>query len=304
LQKVLKILPNVQGWKQFLTVRKEMLDAFDAAQTKANSQKVKAAHGLTAEAEFRKWLSDFLPKKYGVTSGYIVSQGLRSTDKTPHFDVIIYDRLESPVLWIQGTTDDSTQGRSLAIPAEHVVAVIEVKARFTTASVKSAMDHLGELSPLMGGVDHPAERYKLHLPHNFFCALVFFELVKKARYSISALKKIISGSVPLRGFFGGIILRGEGHGPPDTGRLQLAHCQTPVPDCFGKSKKSLLDSSAFDVSAKVAENFYVVAGLMWSESAFSQFAFDLVAICQGTYQPGRLSSFHGQGESEWEGKWG
>jgi hypothetical protein len=60
----------------------------------------------------------------------------RSTDKTPHFDVIIYDRLESPVLL--GTADHSALGRSLAIPAEHVVAVIEIKSRFTTASVKLA----------------------------------------------------------------------------------------------------------------------------------------------------------------------
>jgi hypothetical protein len=84
----------VQGWKQFLTSRKEMLDAYDRAREKAKSHEVEVFHGKVAEAELRKWLSSFLPKRYRVTSGYIVSLGLKSTEKTPHFDVIIYDQLE------------------------------------------------------------------------------------------------------------------------------------------------------------------------------------------------------------------
>lgn len=37
--------------------------------------------------------------------------------------------------------------------------------------------------------------------------------------------------------------------------------------------------------------------LRWSESEFAKFAFDLVAMLQGTYQVGRLSSFYGMGSS-------
>jgi|KBSMisStandDraft_5_1062788.scaffolds.fasta_scaffold147855_2 hypothetical protein len=48
-QKALQLGPNVQGWKQFLTARKEMLDAFDRARTKAGLHKVTAAHGATAK---------------------------------------------------------------------------------------------------------------------------------------------------------------------------------------------------------------------------------------------------------------
>jgi hypothetical protein len=36
---------------------------------------------------------------------------------------------------------------------------------------------------------------------------------------------------------------------------------------------------------------------MWSEAYFSQFGFDLIAMMQGTYEAGRVSSFHGMG---WE----
>ena len=46
--------------------------------------------------------------------------------ETPHFDVIIYDELDAPVLWIEDTPDASPQGRSLAIPVEHVRGVLEV----------------------------------------------------------------------------------------------------------------------------------------------------------------------------------
>jgi hypothetical protein len=40
--------------------------------------------------------------------------------------------------------------------------------------------------------------------------------------------------------------------------------------------------------------------LKWAESQFAQFAFDLIAIMQGTYEAGRLSSFYGVGNSFFE----
>ena len=123
---ILKI--PTQGWRQILTPRKEMLDAFDKARDQAKSSEVETYHGKVAEAEFRKWLTGFLPKSFGVTSGYIISAGLCSQDKIPHFDVIIFDALQSPILWIENNPDSSDQGRSRAIPVEYVKAVLEVGA--------------------------------------------------------------------------------------------------------------------------------------------------------------------------------
>ena len=82
-----------QGWKQILTARKAMLDEFDRAREQARVHEVETFHGRVAEASCRRWLSEFLPRRYGVTSGYIVSPGLKSSQKAPHFDVIIYDHL-------------------------------------------------------------------------------------------------------------------------------------------------------------------------------------------------------------------
>ena len=41
------------------------------------------------------------------------------------------------------------------------------------------MEHLGDLLPVMRGPDDPSIRYKVHLPPEFCCGLVFFDLKKK-----------------------------------------------------------------------------------------------------------------------------
>jgi hypothetical protein len=284
-----------QGWKQFLTSRKEMLDAYDRAREKAKSHEVETFHGKVAEAELRKWLSSFLPKRYGVTSGYIVSLGLKSTEKTPHFDVIIYDQLESPVLWIEDFPDVSPQGRALAIPAEHVRCVLEVKASFSAKAVGDAIEHLTDLLPVASGFDDPQEKYKLHLPPTFCCGLVFFELRREHQFSEVAMNRIAS-AIQVRGFFGGIILRGEGHTRETTGKIHLLRGETSIESTVGKEKESLL-SSGMAESIEIADNLHVGSMLMWAEPNFSQFGFDLIAMMQGTYEVGKVSSFHGMG---WE----
>jgi hypothetical protein len=138
----LKIEFPSQGWRQFLTSRQEILDAYDRAKERAKSHETETHHGRVAEAQFRTWLSGFLPKKYGVTSGYIVSPGLGHDQKTPHYDVIIYDSQNSPVLWIEGDPDRSEQGRSIAIPVEYVRCVLEVKSRFSSSTAADAIEHL------------------------------------------------------------------------------------------------------------------------------------------------------------------
>jgi hypothetical protein len=50
-------------------------------------------------------------------------------------------------------------------------------------------------------------------------------------------------------------------------------------------------------SIKIAHNVHISSMLMWAEPNFSRFGFDLIAMMQGTYEPGKVSSFHGMG---WE----
>ena len=45
----LKIEVPAQGWKQFLTARKEMLDSYDRARTHSSKHKVQTSHGNVAD---------------------------------------------------------------------------------------------------------------------------------------------------------------------------------------------------------------------------------------------------------------
>lgn len=294
----LKIELPAQGWSQFLTARKEMLDSFDKARTHSRKHKVETFHGNVAEAEFRKWLSNFLPKKFSVTSGYIISQGISDSEKAPHFDVIIYEHLDSPILWIEDSPDKSEQGRSLAIPVEYVRGVIEVKSAFTNSTVKDAIKHLGELKKLMSGTDSPDERYKLYLPTDFFCGIAFFELRKMNEFGKSALNSIIEG-IDLRGYSGGIILRGEGHTKQVTGKIDLLRSNKARVSKIKKPDKSLLSGWVDADSIRIKDDLHFGAMLIWAETNFSQYAFDIVAKLNGTFEVGRLSSFLAFGSPEW-----
>lgn len=287
-----------QGWKQVHTARKEMLSAFDAAKEKGKKHEVEVYHGKVAEAVFRSWLSSFLPKRYAVTSGYIVSQGLDDTNKTPHFDVIIYDALESPVLWVEDDPDLSSAGKSLAIPCEHVKAVLEIKSRFSNKTVIDGIRHLGDLTPLMSGIDATLERYKLYLPPNFFCGIVFFELLKEDDRSRKALNDMVQG-INLRGFAGGMIFRGEGHSKEMTAKIDLLRSETEMKSDLEQKDHNLLKGFCMADSLKVKDDLHFGAMLMWAEPNFAQFSFDLIARLQGIYEPGRLSSFYGMGTTEW-----
>jgi len=186
-----------------------MLDAYDNAKQKAKIHEIEVYQGKVAEAEFRKWLTNFLPRRFGVTPGYIVSQGRKSDQKVPHFDVIIYDALNSPVLWVEDNFDSSSSGQSRAIPEEHVLGVLEVKSSLNSKSSASAITHLIDLSPLAQGVDDPTERYKRYLPGNFYCGVVFFEMRSGEIYNESAVMNLGEGRV-ICGFRGGLLLRAEG----------------------------------------------------------------------------------------------
>jgi hypothetical protein len=290
-------LPS-QGWQQVLTARSELLDAYDRARTKARAHETETYHGRAAEAELRRWLSEFLPKRYGITSGYIISPGVASDERAPHFDVVIYDQLESPVLWIEDHSDVSHQGRSRAIPVEYVQCVLEVKASFSADTVRDAVNHLRDLTPLMLGQDAPDERYKMHLPPQFSCGLVFFELRTKHARSEAALRAVADAGT-LRGFYGGTILRAEGHTKPLTGKLRLYISDTPVESSVQRGGPPLTEF-ALSRTTPTAEGQHLGVDVFWSEMAFSEFAFDLIALMKGIYRINRVSSWYGQGSSQLE----
>jgi hypothetical protein len=283
------------GARQFLAERVCLLDEYDRARMHSRAHEVETYHGNVAEASVRSWLDRFLPKRYGVTPGYVIAQRLGEPAKLPHYDVIIYDQLEAPVLWVEDNPDTASKAQSRAIPVEHVQAVIEVKARLTRSSAQHATEHLCDLMPFMEAVDSPDERYKKYLPHKFFCASLFFELRKDDERDHGILDRLIPGH-DLRGYFGVLILRGEGL--PDNvscGRFQLLQGAT-------SEELRLVKGPSLFVGATIAEpvkrtrpegNYYLSGMLTWPGPNFAAFAFDVVALLNGTYRSGFLSSFHG-----------
>jgi hypothetical protein len=253
--------PWGQGWKQFLAAKAEMLAAYDRAREYARAHEIETYHGVVAEATFRKWLSEFLPQKYGVTSGYIVSQFADEDSKLPHFDVIIYDRLEAPVLWVESHADASPDGRARAIPVEYVRGVIEVKSSFERVTVRQALQHLDDLKPLLAGVDNPTERWRKYLPVNFVSATVFFESRRQFERTDDAFGEVLP-SEGARGYLGCLVLRPKGSPPEHAGYY-----------CYvGRS------------SSAQAGRTQVGAVADFSQFAFQKFAFALVAILNDAYQ--------------------
>ncbi len=186
------------GWKEFNRNRKDILSDFDKIREQTENRPVQVAHGQGAEAFLRKWLSEFLPKKFGVTSGYIIPNLYDDRTKIYHFDIIIYNQLETPILWIEGNLDQSEQGKFKAIPAKHVIAVYEVKSRLTKSNVTKAIEKLGQ-----------TKDFVLQLNPLYKCGIIFIDLKEADNNNESIIKELFKGK-DIFGFYGGMILRYEG----------------------------------------------------------------------------------------------
>jgi hypothetical protein len=163
------------AWRHFLSGRSKLLSEYDRARTHSRELQVQTHHGVVAEAGVRDWLASFLPKRFGVVPGYIKSQDPQS-EMSSHFDVLIFDQLESPVLWVESNQDKAHGGLSRVIPAEYVLGVMEVKAAFSKRAVQEAIKKLNELTPLMTGQNPSNDPYPTFLPSSTVLTMLFFEL--------------------------------------------------------------------------------------------------------------------------------
>lgn len=278
---------GTQGWEQFHANRQEMLYQFELAKKYSKSHIVKVSHGNVAEATFRKWLSTFLPQRYGITSGYVVSQDrVMSGIKLPHYDVIIYDILDSPILWVEENSDHSEQGKTRAIPAEYVRAIFEVKANLTLESIKDANNKLLEIKPLLR-TSTESSIYCGKLPSNFFTSSIFFELQNANAKNENIFRNLL---FPEYNFphFKSIILKGEGVDINSSGLVEHHYGEQETPLMF----ESMYGSPFFG-DAQQPNGIYHGVMLTWMPANFARFAFDIVALLNGSFRPGFLSSFYG-----------
>ena len=289
-----------QGWKEFHRNRKDILTEFDKILEQTINRPIKVAHGLGVEAYLRRWLSEFLPKKHGVTSGYIIPNLYEDSGKIYHYDIIIYHHLDAPVLWTEGNEDNSEQGKFRAIPAQHVVAVYEVKSRLTKPNISDAFDKLNQT------INFSEQLHPL-----YSCGVIFIELKESDNNRESIIKELIKGK-DVFGFSGGMVLRYESddsctalinifdygskeeienkHYKPlakpidelniymtEDGNLKLAEqgCEVKL---TGTSDKNWSVSKGYGVTFDEGGKS---VRLSWSRTNFSDFCINLVSVLEG-----------------------
>lgn len=285
------------GWQEFLRQKKDILSNYDSAKEMNSNRPVQTEHGNVAEASYRKWLSEYLPKKYGVTSGFIIPD-VRSLDyKLNHYDVIIYDAINSPILWGSDNPDNTSQGRSRAIPAEHVHAVFEVKSSFTKTSITESINKLKELNRMKG-----------HLNKYFSSGSVFFELHAKDQKTCKLAEDLYDDGV--FGYFGGMILRAEGFDPnitgyyqfirngPETidgmplirdiGDMEINNDGNPILTRQGDMAEAIAKDNVWHFNKGYSPVIKNVS-LTWSYNNFPQFFIDMLDRLQGTFNPAKGS---------------
>ena len=101
------------GLRPFLAQRQRLLAEFDSLTMEGSDDAVKTTHGLGAEAVYRDWLEGFLPKRFAVTKGYIITPNEQGNPDLQEWDVLIYDQLASPVLFTRSF--DGTKRRAIPL---------------------------------------------------------------------------------------------------------------------------------------------------------------------------------------------
>lgn len=180
------------GWREFFENRKKILDKFDQAKRLNTNRPLQTSHGVVVEQAIRDWLTEFLPGKYGVTSGYVIPDLVSMEYKLYHYDVIIFNKLDSPVLW----TESDTSGKAQAIPAKFIFHIIEVKSSFDGKNIREGLKKLRSL-----------DNFKKFLPAHFKSSLLFIDMKNGVLNRQNILRKFY-GNLPVS-FNDTLILRSE-----------------------------------------------------------------------------------------------
>ncbi|HEY1921695.1 MAG TPA: DUF6602 domain-containing protein [Tepidisphaeraceae bacterium] len=272
------------GAEAFLAQRDYLLAKYDHAKKLAVDDPVKTEHGVVGEAIVRELLQQFLPKRYGVTKGYIITHSLEYEGPIEEWDIIIYDRLESPVLFVKESPESTVGGQRLAIPVEHVRGVVEVKATFRPDMANKMREKLLKLNHFVG--TEVSDKYPVFLKQPFTCTGIFFEtdLTDNVNFR-AALDELTplthSGAPP----FGFLILRSQ-TAPNHCAYLKYLFSEVPM--ALGMELELSSELTSLD-----GKYWTLGCAAGWGVNFFPDFMFDLAADLSGNLRHGRASSFYG-----------
>lgn len=151
-------------------------------------------YGVYREAIVSKLLSLFLPKQYGISSGFIITN---SGDVSTQIDIIVYDKSQTPSL--------ETFENQKFFPIETVVAIGEVKSTIKSkADLKSILEKLSETKALRDKTKSPRVQSR-KVPgaydprNNPFDQIVSFLIAYEFDFELNAddMSTILKDTIPM-----------------------------------------------------------------------------------------------------------
>ena len=118
----------------FLTISEPMKAILSSTSTSVVHPRTK---GDASEYQWLTWLKTYLPKRYEVTSGFVIDSASYISEQQ---DIIIYDRQYTPYLL--------NRDGIIYIPAESIYAIIEVKQKLGKRYLKYASDKIRSVRQL------------------------------------------------------------------------------------------------------------------------------------------------------------
>jgi len=272
------------GVDSFFAERDKLLDAYDRAKKQAAEDQLQTDHGVVAEALVRDWLQAFLPKRFGVCKGYIITSNLNYEGQLEEWDVIIYDALESPILYSRDIKGQGESEKRRAIPVEYVRGVIEVKATLTPSMVKKATKKLLKLENFMG--TNTTEAYPQFLCSPFISTAIFFETKVK---NLKEYRKALDNFIPLfcskskLPFMGALVLRSQREAK-HSGYIQAMKSSEKIswPDVIEMSSEFQFSDGSYGS----------LGCLSYGVNYYPTYIFDLLAFIRGA-KTNLASSFYG-----------
>ncbi len=268
------------GIDSFFAERDRLLFDYTIAKKQTSDDAVKTEHGNVAEVLARDWLQSFLPKRFGVCKGYIITPCLfMEEQELEEWDIVVYDAMESPVLFTRGSGSELRQ----AIPVEHVRAVIEVKATLTPMMAEKCAKKLLKLKRYIG--ENDSSNYPLFLCKPFVCAAMFFETKVKTlseyRKALDQLTSLCKNNFP---FMGSLVLKSQTY-PEHSGYLKV------FDESFMSTNNPLRQEMSSFSSSDGKHGLLGTFG--YAVNNYPAFLFDFLALLRGTFQKERVSSFYG-----------
>ena len=165
----------------FCSLQQELEAALNTGRIQIPHQPTK---GDVSETTWRKWLENYLPKRYAVEKGIIVDSKGNASDQ---IDIVIYDKHYSPFIF---NKDDIK-----FIPAESVYCVFEVKQVLDKSTIDYAVDKASSVNCLFrtsAKIKHAGGTYEATEPFRILCGILTTSTGWSEGLASTAFKELMS----------------------------------------------------------------------------------------------------------------